>query len=78
MATTWRPRRTPGAANLLVPRADWRRFTRLGDYTRAAVLQFAENRRSPRESSSEVCSTKGFSRGATLNDLKARLKWTGK
>ena len=30
------------AANFLLPRADWRRFTRLGAYTRAAVLQFAE------------------------------------
>ncbi len=30
------------AANFLVPRADWRRFTRLGAYTAAAVLQFAE------------------------------------
>ena len=30
------------AANLLVPRAEWRRFVQLGAHSRAAVLQFAE------------------------------------
>ena len=66
------------AANLLVPRAAWRRFTRLGAYTRAAVLQFAEEQGLAPGIVVGSLQHEGLLPWSHLNDLKARLQWTGK
>lgn len=66
------------AANFLVPRADWRRFTRLGAYTRAAVLQFAEEQEIAPGIVVGSLQHEGLLLWNRLNDLKVRLQWTGK
>lgn len=66
------------AANFLVPRTDWRRFTRLGVYTRAAVLQFAEEQEVAPGIVVGSLQHQGLLPWSHLNDLKVRLQWTSK
>ena len=69
-ANTW-------AANFLVARADWRRFTRLGAYTRSAVLQFAEEQEIAPGIVVGSLQHEGLVPWNHLNDLKVRLRWAG-
>ena len=69
-ANTW-------AANFLVARADWGRFTRLGAYTRSAVLQFAEEQEIAPGIVVGSLQHEGLVPWNHLNDLKVRLRWAG-
>ena len=64
------------AANLLVPRADWRRFVQLGAYTRGAVLQFAEEQGIAPGIVVGSLQHEELLPWSRLNDLKVRLRWT--
>ena len=63
------------AANFLVPRANWRRFVQLGVYTRAAVLQFAEEQGIAPGIVVGSLQHEGTLPWSHLNHLKVRLRW---
>ena len=63
------------AANLLVPRADWRRFVDGGAYGRAEVRRFAEEQGIAPGIVVGSLQHAGLVPWNRLNDLKVRLLW---
>ena len=63
------------AANLLVPRADWRQFVRRGAYTRAAVVEFADEQGIAPGIVVGSLQHEGILPWSHMNDLKVRLQW---
>ena len=63
------------AANLLVPRTDWRRFVQGGTYSRATVRRFAEEQGIAPGIVVGSLQHAGHLPWNRLNDLKVRLRW---